>query len=858
MTKLITNTNLLAAIFLLNIICISSNAQTTVVKDSVNIAGTTVVIAGKQYVRSGYHNFFWGKHYRKEWGTPIRVNNFYLDTAYGGLEVVKESGSRQSMGIRLKSKAGKEYVLRSVDKDFGNGLDSIYRGTFVSRIAKDQASFGYPLAAITITPMISAANIYHTNPKIVFVPKQNALGDYSEKFGNQLYLFEERPDDDQHDAAFFGNSKNVIGSEKLYEKIFADNDNSVDQKAFAKARLFDMFIGDWGRHADQWRWASFKEEGKTIYKPIPRDRDQAYTKFDGFYPFIATHLIGGTHLESFGNDISNIYFFNKPGRKLDLQFANELTENDWVNAAIELQAALTDNIIESGMHQLPPQLYAINGAKLTANLKSRRDHLQDFAHRYYKYLARKIPIYGTDDKEFFDINRLSDNETVIKVYKIKKDGTIASEPFYNRTIFKNETKDVHLFGFKDDDVFKISGNAKDGNKIRLLGITKSDSIIDNTNGKNNKTQVFKGKSDKYDTLFQKKIKYTPIVLVSPSVYKVFEDDALNLFTRPGVHVGLGVAYHPKPWKKDALETVHNIAANYGIMRKTFYIDYVGVFPQLIGKWDMLLKGKFDSPAAENYYGTGNETKDSNNVAANYYNVFSNRYYGGIGISRKIDNKNNVDITLFYQNIKVNDNTGNYIQQKESASPVFINNSYAGASAGYHYRNTNSNVIPTKGISFSAGGGYVMSTNNKTESFFKGMSNIAFYIPLGKVISFAVRAGGSTLSGDANYYHLNKLGGNTNLRGYARERFYGKSSFYNNNEIRLITNTRNFLFNGKIGILGFYDNGRVWQPGETSNTWHAGYGGGIILSPFNKLALVATYGKSKNEGTQLLLKAGMFF
>jgi hypothetical protein len=318
MFKLITNINLFAAIFLFNIICISSNAQTIIVKDSPVIAGTTVVIAGKHYVRSGYHNFFWGKHYRKEWGTPIRVNNFYIDTAYGGLEVVKESGSRQSMGIRLKSKAGKEYVLRSVDKDFGNGLDSIYRGTFVSRIAKDQASFGYPLAAITITPMISVANIYHTNPKIVFVPTQKALGGYSEKFGDQLYLFEERPDDDQHDALFFGNSKNVIGSEKLYEKIFEDNDNSVDQKAFAKARLFDMFIGDWGRHADQWHWASFKDDGKTMYKPIPRDRDQAYTKFDGLYPYIATNIIGGVHLESFSNDIKNIYFFNKPGRKLDI------------------------------------------------------------------------------------------------------------------------------------------------------------------------------------------------------------------------------------------------------------------------------------------------------------------------------------------------------------------------------------------------------------------------------------------------------------------------------------------------------------------------------------------------------------
>jgi hypothetical protein len=832
-------------------------SQTTIVKDSPVISGTTVVIPGKQYVRSGYHNFFWGKHYRKEWGTPIRVDNFYIDTALGGLEPLKASGSRQSMGLRLKSKAGKEYVLRSVDKDFGNGLPEMYQGTFMSKIAKDQASFGYPLAAITITPMIAATGIYHTNPKLVFVPKQNALGEFSDKYGDQLYLFEERPDDDQHDIPWFGNSENVIGTDKLYEKVFGDNDNSVDQKAFAKARLFDMFIGDWGRHADQWRWASFKEDGKTIYKPIPRDRDQAYTSFDGLYPFIVTNIAGGTHLENFKDNIQKISFFNKPGRPLDMQFTNGLTEANWVNEAAELQRALTDAVIEDGMHQLPPQLYAVNGEKITRLLKSRRDHLQDFAHRYYKYLARKIPVYGTDDREFFDINRGSNNETVIKVFKIKKDGSVETTPFYSRTIFNNETKDVHLFGFKGDDVFKISGNANDGVKIRLIGVTKSDSIIYSANAKGNKTKIYRGKSEKYDTTFQKKTNFSPVILVSNPIYRVFEEDALALFTKPGVHVGLNFKFHPVPWKRDSLETVHSIAVNYGVLRKTFYVEYVGIFPELVGKWDLLLKGKMDNPAAENYFGIGNDTKERSGVATNYYNVFSKRYYGGIALSRTIKDMHHIDMTLFYQAIKINSDTGNYINQLESTLPVFITNSYVGVESGYRYQNTNSNVIPTKGINFSAGAGYVMNTVAGTQSFFKAMSSFAFYIPLGKVVSIGVRAGGSTVAGDANYYHLGKLGGNVNLRGFSRERFYGKHSFYNNNEIRFITDTRNFFFSGKIGVLGFIDNGRVWQPGENSTTWHTGYGGGIIIAPFNKVALTATYGKS-TEGTQVLLKAGMFF
>jgi hypothetical protein len=37
-----------------------------------------------------------------------------------------------------------------------------------------------------------------------------------------------------------------------------------------------MLIGDWDRHDDQWRWAAFDEGKHTVFKAIPRDRDQAF------------------------------------------------------------------------------------------------------------------------------------------------------------------------------------------------------------------------------------------------------------------------------------------------------------------------------------------------------------------------------------------------------------------------------------------------------------------------------------------------------------------------------------------------------------------------------------------------------
>ena len=50
-------------------------------------------------------------------------------------------------------------------------------------------------------------------------------------------------------------------------------------RAFLKARLFDMMIGDWDRHRRQWRWAKF--ERRAGWQPIPEDRDTAFSRYEG-------------------------------------------------------------------------------------------------------------------------------------------------------------------------------------------------------------------------------------------------------------------------------------------------------------------------------------------------------------------------------------------------------------------------------------------------------------------------------------------------------------------------------------------------------------------------------------------------
>jgi hypothetical protein len=301
------------------------------------------VIAGPQYAISEKQQKKWGENYRQEWNTPVKVKIVMLDTLAGGLTPYQAGGGRQTKSLRLRDAAGREYVLRSVDKTFGGALPEIVKGTFIEDIADDMVSIGHPYSSVTIQPMIEAAGIYHTKPQIIFIPKQTRLGEYNEKYGDVLYLFEQRPDEDWKTADNFGNSENLVGTEKLLEKITEDNDKRVDQLAFVRARLFDFIIGDGGRHEDQWRWATIKKDGKTIYRPIPRDRDQAYALLEGKRTKLVTSPFD--HLQSFDSVIKDVNTYNFPARNLDRRMSNEVTLEQWVAIAKDLQAKITDEII---------------------------------------------------------------------------------------------------------------------------------------------------------------------------------------------------------------------------------------------------------------------------------------------------------------------------------------------------------------------------------------------------------------------------------------------------------------------------------------------------------------------------------
>jgi hypothetical protein len=286
MKKLLTITYI-SGIAILPVILSSSPAAAQTQQDETK--STIRVAANPEYDKAGkMKRFFFGDHYRKEWATPVEIELLDLEVEAGGLTVIKMGGGLQTKSLRLRGGNGREYVLRTVDKDPSKAIVYELRGTFADDVVQDQISSGNPYAPLVVASLAEAAGIFHTTPKLVYVTKSPRLGEFGPFFDSTLCLLEERPSGSEEDNAAYNFSKKILNTEKVFEKVLSNSSFEVDQKAFLKARLFDMLIGDWDRHEDQWLWASFEKENKTIFQPIPRDRDQAFSKMDGVIPQLAT------------------------------------------------------------------------------------------------------------------------------------------------------------------------------------------------------------------------------------------------------------------------------------------------------------------------------------------------------------------------------------------------------------------------------------------------------------------------------------------------------------------------------------------------------------------------------------------
>ena len=833
--------------------------QKTTVVDSTD-PHTWIVIAGPEYKSSDWHNWLWGEDYRQEWSTQVKVPVLNLDSAFGGLTPIKEGGGRQTKSLRLKDSSGRHFVLRSVNKTYTGALPELYQGTIIEHLANDQIATNHPYAALAVPSMAEAANIYHTNPKYYVVAPSARLGEYNETFANTLCLLEERPDDTQTANESFGHPEDIVSTGDMYEKMEKENDQLMDQNWFVKTRLFDIFLGDWGRHPDNWRWAKFDSGSFKIYRPVPKDRDQTWAKFEGLLLSLVIKGAGLKQLQTFDDKIKDIRWYNYAPNEIDKRFTTQLTKRTWLDSAAALQRYMSNEVIENAVRQMPPEIFAESGKETIQKLKARRDKLVEYAGEYYDFLAQEIDIPGSRQNEVFDVQRLNDSETLVTVYPVNKHGDVSSNPTFSRIFNSNETKEIRLYGIDGHDVFRIQGSGGGNHtKIRIIGGRDRDSVINESSKVeyyDNPGNVVTGKVHEH---ISNSIDINHYDLERRKFDKQGWSLMPNYTNTRGVFFQFGYKATKYKWRTEPFATQQSLKANYSITNHSFGGDYVGIFNEAIGKWNLILNGSYDQSLKYYFFGLGNESFHDPEQKVEYYQLHTTEGRGSIGLNRIFDRHNSFTMAAFYENIKAKREIDHLSSETLPVfdETAFNTKNFLSGVVGYTYYNVNDEVVPTKAFSFSLNASHTKNLSQKDRWFNKYWTTLGLIVPFSNKFSFATRNGYSTLSGNPEFYQYNWIGGGQNLRGFRRQRFAGKSSVYTDNELRWITNLNGYYLRGKIGLIGFIDQGRVWMPGEMSHTWHVGYGGGLMVAPFNKISATVYYGMSEDDHL-IHIRLGRFF
>ncbi len=808
---------------------------------------------------SGFFESVWGSHYRDVYGTKIRAEVATLDTLYGGLDIIRKGGGHQTRSLRLKTKDGRELNMRALRKSPTQYLQAVlfkdtyveddFEKTAIANMILDFYTAAHPYAFAVVPDLSDAAKIYHTNPKLYYIPKHKYLGAFNEEYGDELYMIEERPEDNYTDEKNFGYADDIESTHDIIEKIREDEKYKIDENAYVRARLFDMLIGDWDRHQDQWRWAQFNmENGDKYFRPIPRDRDQVFSNFDGALLNVMKTISGSTKmLQVYDDELKDIAWMNAAGVKLDRVLVQQADKETWLKHAKFLQENITDDVIDEAFLKVPKEVQDKTLKDIKEKLKGRRGNLQEIAARYYNYLNELVILTGTDKDDYIEVSRVDNNVTHIKISRIidGEKGEVIVDKNFNKEI----TKEIWVYGLDDKDVFEVTGQANNEIFTRLIGGQENDTYIIK-NGKGVKVYDHESKENTIKENKGAQIRLTDVYNLN--LFDFNKNITKNSVMTPamgynpddGFLLGMSYSKITNGFQRNPFSQQHKFKGGYFFATNGFSLQYDGEFANIMNDWNLHVGGQFTTDNfTTNFFGYGNETENNDDeLDFDYNRVKTSIYAAKAGIIKKGNFGSDYGFRALLEGIEIGSTSDRFVTEffePDTNSDFYNRRFFGGLEAQFNYKSSDKSINPTKGMTFMimVGGKTEFKDTKNTYGYIN--SDLGFYNSLSKNKKLVLKTDVRTqvrIGDDFVFFQAANIGGKNGLRGYRNERFTGKSSLVGSADLRYSfpsfkTNTLPL----QIGIFGGGDVGRVWIENDFSDTWHNDYGGGFWITAAESLS-----------------------
>lgn len=828
-------------------------AQQTSLEDS---APTTVQAPGPHYAAGGLHSFLLGREYRELWTSAITVPVLDLGSFAGGLRGVSRTGGQQSKSLRLEAPDGHQFFFRSIDKDPAGALPPELRETVAASVLRDQTSSALPTAPLVVSRLLEAAGVLHDNPLLVVLPDDERLGEFRADFAGVMGTLERRVGG-SGPAAHWGGAEEIIGSDTLHARLNHSAEDQVDARAFLTARLFDVLIGDWDRHRDQWRWARFGTAAPRRWLPIPLDRDQAFAKYDGLLLTIARQTV--FQITNFQDEYPAAVAASWNGRDLDRRLLTGLSAADWDDAAERLRNALTDSVITDAVAALPPEHRDLIGARLIGWLKARRDGLAEIARRYYSLLAGQVDVTATDEPNLATLARQNDSVELTIASRANPD-----QPWYQRKFEGSETSDLRVFLRGGDDSVVVSGSGG-GPTARIIAGEGDDRLVDIATGGNNR--FYDDPAGPGHTLGESRgVDRRPYVLPPPKTptalpprdwghrwqQMVWASYGPDL----GLFLGAGITRTNYGFRKLPFSSRHRLRAGFATGPLSYRVDYRGEFHSENSPITTALQLRASGIDILEFHGFGNEIRAPR--SEEFYRVTQDAYSVTPTLELPLGKNGTVSGGPFLKYVSTDHRTNRFLA---SVNPYGVEEfGELGMGLTIQLDQRDRPHAASRGGTVRLTGRILPAWWDVKEAFGDLAAEATAFLTPGLPLepTLALRAGGKKIWGTFPYFESAFIGDAGTVRLGRDNRYAGDGSAYGSAELRLRLGRATIVVPTHLGIFGLADVGRVFLDGERSDQWHHAFGGGVWLAPLDRDYAVSAALAAGDARTALYVQAGFAF
>jgi hypothetical protein len=799
------------------------------------VASDTVLVApGAQYDAGPVYRWLMGTGYRELWTTPIRVPVADLDSYAGGLTPVRVGGGMTTRTLHLDGKDGRRYVFRSVDKEPADLIED-FVGTPLEAILRDQISSFNPSGALVVPALLDAVGVLHVTPRLVVVPDDPRLGEFRAEFAGMLVLFEERPDDALPGSPGFAGSSEIIQTDGLFERFEEDPRHRVAAEELLKSRLVDLIVGDRDRSTNNHLFARFDDgDGGFLWRPVPRDRDQAFVKLDGVLKGLARNY--EQRLVDFGEEYSSIAGLTRNAWDIDRMFLVGLSADDWSRSVAEVKQSLSDDVIDTAVRALPAAHYQIVGPDLARALRARRDALDEAAAELYRIVFRYADIGASDSADVAEVERFADGSVRVEVRTTRAGRT------YERTFVPDETREVRLYLHGGDDSVTVSGQGRSSIRVRIIGGGGQDRFVDRSEtgpGGNvfydagGTTLVVPGDGSRW----HRRTAARPYSWHEESRdldwgHSWLPEPGFSYDGDRGLMLRSGLIYTRYGFMKAPYSSrVHlHVGWSFGLSQPL--VEYQHDFRGVLARADMSIRFRWSGLDIIDFYGLGNESVPVGPTA--FHRTPHKRIELATGLSFGDGSTTRFSIGPAVQYISTDTTReANYL----AAVRPYGSGRFGQASlqASFERDARDRSGTPSSGYHVEGGAGYFPEFMSVDQGEFGEVhGQAAVYLsPVGTNPTLALRAQAKKLWGTYPFAEAAFLGGASSLRGLHEQRYAGDASLLGSAEIRVDVGRVSFILPSDVGLFAFGDAGRVFREGESSDRWARGWGGGLWLAPLRR-------------------------